>query len=261
MTATRRTTAAEASPTRATLVVPCYNEADRLQPARFAELLATHDALDLLLVNDGSRDATLERLEALAAEHGERVRVLDLQPNGGKGEAVRRGMLEALAGGARWVGYADADFATPPDELGRLLQTAFDAPSAVAVLGSRVAIMGADIERTVQRHYLGRVFATIASLALGQRIYDTQCGAKIFQRSEAIEAAIAAPFTSRWAFDVELLGRLIRASRSAHDGLHEIIEVPLRVWRDVGGSKLSGQAMLKAGVDLGAIAWKLRRGG
>jgi dolichyl-phosphate beta-glucosyltransferase len=221
------------------LVVPAYNEANRLDPEAFLGMLSRSD-LALLFVNDGSKDATADVLE----------RVLSLPENRGKGEAVRAGMLSAVAGGAEIVGYFDADLATPPAELFRLLEV-IEETGALVVLGSRVRLLGRDIQRRSTRHYLGRLFATAASTALGLPLYDTQCGAKLFRHTPALERALARPFRSRWAFDVELISRL----RDAGDGSlreNEIEEVPLRAWRDVRGSKLSSTQMIGAAFDL---AW------
>jgi hypothetical protein len=123
----------------------------------------------------------------------------------------------------------------------------------MAVLGSRVGLLGTDIRRRMARHYLGRVFATFASMALNLRIYDTQCGAKLFRDGPALRNALAEPFTSRWAFDVELLGRLVIGLGGA-DG---IVEVPLHEWRDVAGSKLGVGGMARAAVDLAQVAARL----
>ena len=147
-------------------------------------------------------------------------------------------MREALGRGAGLVGYLDADLSTPPGELFRL-RAAFDRPGVEAVLGARVALLGTDIERSAARHYLGRVFASLASLILRARVYDTQCGAKLFRASPALEAALAAPFLSRWAFDVELLGRLLTGNDQVPGlPLSAVVEVPLTTWHDVKGSKL-----------------------
>jgi len=123
-----------------------------------------------------------------------------------------------------------------------------------------VQLLGRTIERRHVRHYVGRVFATCASLSLGLPVYDTQCGAKIFRRSEALLAAIATPFKSRWAFDVELFGRLVRPGHGTPGiALNRIWEEPLRAWTDVAGSKLSAVAGLRAAFDLACIAWAIRR--
>lgn len=238
------------------LIIPCYNEAERLSIPALEALLA--DArFELRLVNDGSRDGTLALLESFRETHPARVRVLDLGVNSGKGEAVRRGLLAALAQGASEVGYLDADFATPPDEVKRLLDL-FDSSGAKVVLGSRIARLGAEVERHPSRHYLGRMFATTASMILGLHVYDTQCGAKLFRDTPALRAALGTPFSSRWSFDVELLGRLTTDTPGSR-GLtaQDLLEVPLDRWHDVRGSKLVGGAMIKAGGDVLALGAKV----
>src|SRR5690606_38221872 len=98
---------------------------------------------------------------------------------------------------------------------------------------------GRAIERHAWRHYLGRVFATAASLALRLRVYDTQCGAKLFRASDRLAELFRDPFRARWIFDVELIARLIRQRRgTALPGAESVIyEFPLLEWRDVPGSK------------------------
>lgn len=240
------------SMSRVVIVVPCFNEEHRLPADGVLELVARDD-VGALLVDDGSTDGTRARLAEIARRRPDRIDVLGLDRNRGKAEAVRRGLLSAIDRGAAVVGYMDADMATPPAEVLRLVDRLDASPDVRVVLASRVAVLGARIQRKAHRHYLGRVFATGASLALGLPVYDTQCGAKVFRVDDALRRALAEPFSSRWAFDVELLGRLLPDS-----GPHGFIEVPLREWRDPGGSKLSLPAMLRAGADLAVIAAKLR---
>jgi glycosyltransferase involved in cell wall biosynthesis len=234
-----------------TFVVPCFNEESRLPFDALAQLAAARD-VSLLLVDDGSSDGTRARLEDLAraTPSPERVRVLGLDANVGKGEAVRRGLLAALADGAAIVGYADADLATPVPELVRL-RDELERRGLEVVTGARVKLVGVDIDRRAMRHYLGRVFATGAALVLRTPYYDTQCGAKLFRRSALLERALARPFHSRWAFDVELLGRLL-AGVDGERGIDLTLlrELPLETWIDVGESKLGAGGMLRAGVDL-----------
>jgi glycosyltransferase involved in cell wall biosynthesis len=242
-----------------TLVIPCYDEEQRLDRAALLGMVDGRADLRLLLVDDGSRDGTRAVLEGLAAARPGRIAALALTPNRGKAEAVRAGLRAALAEGADVVGYFDADLSTPPEEMLRLLDV-IRGPGPAVVLGSRVALLGTDIHRRAARHYLGRVFASMASLVLDRTVYDTQCGAKLFRRTPALEAAVEAPFLSRWAFDVELLGRLL-AGRPGTPGLppSDVVEVPLRTWRHVPGSKLKPGAMVGALGDLARIRLDLAR--
>ena len=244
----------------ACIVIPCFNEAQRLDRAAVLGL-AAHGSVRLLLVDDGSTDATASVLAGLATESAN-IEVLTLSTNQGKAEAVRQGMVAALAGDTEFVGYYDADLATPPDELLRLVDIASATPDVVCVLGARVALLGAAIHRRAVRHYAGRLFASVASAALGVVVYDTQCGAKVFRRCDALSAATDRPFRSRWAFDVELLDRMLTGS----DGVapiraSELLEVPLHAWHDVSGSqmRLSGAAMALLGVARIGLA-RRRRG-
>lgn len=242
----------------ATIVIPCYNEAERLDRGAVSRLVAGLRALDhrnrVLLVDDGSTDGTAQLLRDIEAQNGA-VRALVLPENGGKAEAVRRGLTAALESGAEIVGFADADFATPPEELTRLLEVTVRHPEDVAVLGSRVLLLGHAIDRSPKRHYVGRIFATIAGPFLGVGAYDSQCGAKFFRDTPALRAAVSEPFRSRWGFDLELLGRLqgcgVRPS--------QMREEPLNEWRDVGGSKVTTLSGLRTFWELVSIRRDLRK--
>jgi dolichyl-phosphate beta-glucosyltransferase len=239
------------------VVVPCHNEARRLDVARFTALAET-GRLGLLFVDDGSSDETDGVLSRL--ERTEGVEVLRLPGNVGKAEAIRQGLLRGLDEGAETLGYFDADLATPPAELLRMLELLEKREDLSFVLGSRVALLGRHIARHAWRHYLGRVFATFASIFLRIPVYDTQCGAKVFRATPALREALATPFRSSWVFDVELLGRLLRGSPTvAPVPLAEFEEMPLREWRDVGGSRLTPFGMARAAADLVVVGFRLNR--
>lgn len=231
------------------VVVPCYNEEQRLDEHQFTPLL---ERAELLFVDDGSRDGTAALLRTIQRHAG--VHVLALEQNRGKAEAVRRGMLHALELGAHVVAYMDADASTPARELLRLLEARSERAVDV-VLGARVQLLGNDVHRRPSRHYLGRVFATAASLLLQLPVYDTQCGAKVFLDTPALRAALQQPFASRWAFDVELLGRLLTGGL----GRDRFLEVPLREWSDVAGSKLGMASMIRSGAELLAVGVRIQR--
>jgi dolichyl-phosphate beta-glucosyltransferase len=237
------------------VVIPCFNEENRLDPAG-VERLIRDPRIDVILVDDGSSDGTRALLERLAARSKGRVTAISLAENSGKGEAVRTGVLQALEritrGEARdtIVGYLDADFATPADEVARILDRMIASDAKVA-MGSRIARLGAKVRRNQARHYLGRVFATTASWVLGLSIYDTQCGAKFFRDTPVLRAAMSMPFRSRWVFDVELLGRLITGvDGAAALSPEDFIEIPLEAWQDVRGSKLGVKGAMRGGMDL-----------
>jgi glycosyltransferase involved in cell wall biosynthesis len=233
------------------IVVPCYNEARRLNTRAFTRFRSIGHWVEFLFVNDGSADETLEMLRRVQAESPDTIRVRDQQPNQGKAEAVRTGMLEALATDADYVGYWDADLATPLEALPRFLGVLDDRPAVNMVLGSRVKLLGRTIERHAWRHYLGRVFATLVSELLRLAVYDTQCGAKLFRSTDELRRVLSRPFTTSWLFDVEILARLIAESSAGTAAVaRSLYELPLDEWRDVPGSKLTRTAYVRAATSI-----------
>ncbi len=173
------------------IVVPCYNEATRLNTEAMAAGMAALEDVSILLVDDGSTDSTHRVLEGLCRAEPGAFSMLRLERNAGKAEAVRAGVNQALGAGAEFVGYWDADLATPLDQIGVFRSILVDRPELVAVLGSRVRRLGSNIERNQSRNLLGRIFATAASLVLGLPVYDTQCGSKIFRAVPAVKNSFA----------------------------------------------------------------------
>ena len=237
------------------LVVPCYNEARRLPRDEFLRFARENPGTGFLFVNDGSSDETLAVLQQLASELPHAIEVLDQQPNRGKAEAVRAGLLAAFAKGPRFAGFWDADLATPLEEVPRFVEVFAEHPEVDFVFGSRVRLMGHEIDRRLSRHLRGRIFATAASLTLGLPIYDTQCGAKLFRTGTDVAALFEEPWVSRWIFDVELIARLVRDRKNRDKGPVETVlrELPLRQWRDVEGSKLKSRDFFNAIFDLVSI--------
>ena len=236
-------------------MIPCFNEAARLSRCEVLELLERLPDLEILLVDDGSTDGTRDLILSMAFSHP-RLSTMVLGKNAGKAEAVRKGLLQLSRGGGEWIGYADADFATPAREIARLLEEARHSRMQV-ILGSRIRRLGADIHRNGVRHYLGRVFATFSSWALQIPVYDTQCGAKLFRVTEALQMAIAEPFRTRWIFDIELMGRLLTGTPGLSE--EDFLEVPLIHWREVRGSKFLGAPMIYSWLDLARVLLDLAR--
>jgi len=147
------------------LVVPCYNEAARLDVDAFVQFTAAHPGARLVLVDDGSSDDTGAVLDRIRAAAPLAVSTIRLETNRGKGEAVRAGILAAAAENPAVVGFIDADLSTPLSAIDDFLAVLRTRPDVEFLLGSRVLLMRRDVKRTAWRHYPGRVFATAASLA------------------------------------------------------------------------------------------------
>jgi len=241
-------------------VLPAYNEADRIGPA-LDELFAYLDGgaagspptglpplIDVLVVDDGSRDATAAiieaRPEATRPADGSAGATLHLlrQPHAGKGSAVRAGMLAAEGD---LVVFADADMATPPDQLPRLVAAL--AGGADVALGSRIQPDGSDMRATQPsfRRFLGRVFHTLASIWVVGPVEDTQCGFKGFTRAAAQDLFARQKVTSI-VFDVELIHLARRRG-------YRLAVVPI-TWHDVRGSRMHALPGLAL-----KVAWDLFR--
>jgi glycosyltransferase involved in cell wall biosynthesis len=229
------------------IVIPCFNEADRLNVKAFTKFIGENESIEFLFVNDGSTDDTLRVLEGIRSNSAGRAMILDLKANQGKAEAVRQGLLHMFSlNKYSYVGFWDADLATPLNEINRLLSAAAYADFKI-VLGCRLKRLGANVERRAQRHILGRVFSTFASLILKLPVYDTQCGAKLFHQST--KELFNEKFITKWLFDIEILARY-RNLHGIERALLDLYEYPISTWVEIGGSKLRSSHMLKVPFEL-----------
>ncbi len=234
---------------KAVIVVPCYNEEKRLKTAEFAAFLDENPDVGLCFVNDGSSDDTSKILRRFAGSRAGRVEVVEMEQNRGKASVVRQGALHALRyDSIRYVGYWDADLATPLYQVPEFLRIAEANPRLLIIMGSRIRRMGASITRKWYRHYLGRLFGSVASYFLEIPVYDTQCGAKLVEAGLA-RKIFAEPLHAAWLLDVELLARAINEIGLGR-AMDAIFEVPLDRWDDVFGSKLKVRHCVRAAVDL-----------
>ena len=234
------------------VIIPAYNEAVRLPAtlAATADYFATRrEAFEILVIDDGSTDATA----AAVAEFASRRPELDVQRlsyggNRGKGYAVRYGMLRA--GGERRV-FCDADLATPAEEYGVVL-AAMDAAKAPIGIGSRpLRSSNLLVHQPWYREQLGRSFNAAVQLLAVPGISDTQCGFKIFT-ADAAEAVFSRCRVDGFAFDSEALFIARRLG-------YTVAEVPIR-WSHKDGSKVSMvRDGLKMLADLSRIRWMHRQ--
>jgi dolichyl-phosphate beta-glucosyltransferase len=184
------------------IVIPAYNEFERL-PRYLPDVLAyaatVNGGAEVIVVDDGSKDATPEYVASVANVESA-VQLVRQNPNQGKGAAVQRGVLAAEG---RFILFTDADGATPITECSKLLEAGL--AGADIVIGSRK--MGGDgvqRERSILRNLVGSIFYRITNLLAVPGIEDTQCGFKLFSRGAARQIFPELRETG-WAFDVEVL--------------------------------------------------------
>lgn len=229
------------------IVVPCYNEETRLDATAFLAALDRDPTMNFVFVNDGSADGTLAMLTTLQAVRPERITVLSLARNTGKAEAVRQGLLHASTSGADFVGYWDADLATPLDAIGDFVRVMSRFADIEVVFGARRALLGHRIERTLKRRAVSRICGALARQAIRLPVSDTQCGAKLLRNTPVLAKALTEPFTAGWLFDVELFTRI---SALVSDRRRAFYEQPLAEWNEIAGSKVSARAILKSGLQM-----------
>jgi len=226
------------------VVIPAYNEEERLPRtlARLAEYYGEQEyTWDVTVYSDGSRDRTVGIVEEFAQSHPQ-FRVVDSQPNRGKGWVVRRGMLEAEG---EWVLFCDADLATPQEETEKLL-AAVRAGAEIAIGSRPLKESKLEIHQPWYREMLGRSFNAAVQLLGIRGIADTQCGFKIFRRDVA-QDVFRRVKTDKFGFDFESL-------MIARDLGYRIAEVPIR-WMHQDGSKVN---MLRDGTRMLADLVRLR---
>ncbi|WP_245999779.1 glycosyltransferase [Paraflavitalea soli] len=217
------------------IVVPCYNEFNRLPKEVFLGFIKLNPEILFCFVNDGSSDKTADMLKDLQQQYPGSIEVVDNQKNQGKAEAVRSGVLHVLnTTSVDFVSYLDADLATPIEEILRLYETLNSREGVEMVLASRIKRLGANISRKGSRHVLGRIFATSISLLFEIPIYDSQCGAKLIKRELATKI-FAEPLLSKWLFDVELV---VRAKQCRNNRIDHLFEMPLNEWIEKGDSRI-----------------------
>jgi glycosyltransferase involved in cell wall biosynthesis len=235
------------------IVVPCYNEAERLPVNEFVAFLNDYRGVSVCFVNDGSKDSTLEILNQIKGAFEENVHIVSNDENVGKAESVRRGVLYC-ADRLNFdnIAYLDADLATSLQECLELSKYLNDEISFC--FGSRIMRIGSVIERSYMRHIIGRLLATFISGVLKLRVYDTQCGCKIIKRDLAIKL-FEEPFISKWLFDVELFARIIKIY-GRPDCISKMIEIPLQKWTEKGGSKVKITYAFRLWFDLSRIKRK-----
>ncbi len=235
------------------VVIPCYNEEDRLSSGEFKNFAHKNLGYHLCFVNDGSTDKTLEVLEELRQGNPENISIYDCVKNGGKAEAVRQGTLHLVKDKQLdYIGFLDADLSTDFRDFDDLVKT-IETSDFKIVSGSRIARMGANITKESARRIISLTINKIIQTILGMPFKDTQCGAKIMDR-EIATLMFKDKFITKWLFDVEIFMRM-RKHYGKDEAKRLICEQPLKRWIHADGSKLSMKDSVKIVGQLAQIAY------
>lgn len=219
------------------VVIPCYNEEERLMTETFQKYVNSNLGYHLLFVNDGSKDNTLGVLREMCAGKEAHMSVYNCEKNGGKAEAVRQGTLHLLQDKQfKYIGYLDADLSTNFEDFEDLVTTISDSEFQI-VGGSRINRMGANITKQGSRAIISKTINLIIQKILGMNFQDTQCGAKVMTR-EIAKNIFQKKFMTSWLFDVEIFMRMKKAY-GEDKAKAMICEQPLKRWIHEDGSKLS----------------------
>lgn len=234
------------------LVIPCYNEENRLMSAAFQNFVNSNLSYHLCFVNDGSKDNTLNVLQDLKKQNEGRISVYNCAQNGGKAEAVRLGMLHlATQQQFDYIGFLDADLSTNFEDFEALVHTIKNSKFKI-VSGSRITRMGADIAKESARAIISKTVNFIIRKTLGMEFKDTQCGAKIMTK-DVVQDTFQTKFLTKWLFDVEIFMRM-RKKYGLETAKSLLYEKPLDRWIHMDGSKLSFKDSFKILGQIGQIA-------
>jgi len=222
------------------VIIPCYNEENRLNFDEIDKLIELMPLIHIVLANDGSSDNTIGALQKVEAKYPDKVSIFDYKKNCGKAMVLYNTINSLLEDEqVKIIGYLDADFATDAVNFHKVCVPVFE-KRAIFSIGSRVKLLGKNINRKVMRHYIGRFVITFLGFKHSLPIYDTQCGAKVFRSEILKEVLYGKPFKCNWLFDYELFIRLKKKNLLAKGE-----EVPLDSWVDIAGSKLSYKTAFK----------------
>jgi glycosyltransferase involved in cell wall biosynthesis len=221
------------------IVIPAFNEESRIGSSldRLRDFLNTFDqSWEIVAVDDGSSDSTAQIVQDHAGVEP-RIRLVRAE-HGGKGAAVRRGMLEAKG---EWRFLSDADLSMPPDDLPRFFSGDGGAPKFDVSIGSREAFGARRIGEPWSRHFLGRIFNWTVKMVALRGIEDTQCGFKLYSAAAA-EAIFPLQRLDGFSFDIE---NLLIARKAGFS----IGEVPID-WQYHRGGKVTLMSSVRAYWDI-----------
>ncbi len=234
-------------PIELSVIVPCFNEAHRID--HFFSLIGNNIELnwEWIFVNDASTDDTGVKISRFRGQFPKKVKLLELEKNFGKGKAVSEGILNSKG---NLVGYVDADLAASPLQFQNFMNDKSILQGKEMIIGIRLKTQDGKVKRFLYRHLIGRLFQTYTSILTGISVYDTQCGFKLI---EATRAKIIAEKMkcNGFAFDVELIGLALRMNMKVREEL-----IP---WEEKGNTSIRPHHIIRMAYDIWIIRCSLNK--
>ena len=216
------------------IVIPCFNEAQRLDLSYFNKLSRIQNTM-WVFVDDGSTDSTSKILKNYSKKKNTiNVRI---NHNVGKSNAIAYGMNYAFSkiSDIGWIGFLDSDGAFATSDVERIIKMTSSSKKYDALYTSRVKMAGRDIRRNNTRHIIARLITSLFGLVWKDIPYDTQSGFKLYRYSDNFNSIFIKLFKTKWFFDIELS---IRYSKYKKKNIH-VWEEPVSSWIDIPGSKIN----------------------
>jgi len=238
------------------VIVPCFNEEDRLNLMYFNELRAIQDTV-WIFVDDGSTDNTSKILKSYSKEMN--VINLRMERNVGKSNAIAYGMNFATREFANigWIGFLDSDGAFTSDDVKRIINMTSGIKGYDAIYTSRVKMAGRNIKRNNARHIVARLIVSLFGLVWRDIPYDTQSGFKLYKYSDHYNSILIKPFKTKWFFDIEISTRYLEYKKKQIN----VWEEPVSSWFDISGSKINYRQTFRISVEVIYVFFLLLRQG
>lgn len=245
------------------LIVPCYNDQHRLDADQFTDFVGRNANYAFIFVDDGSQDRTVDVLTSIQDSVGrDRVWILSLPQNRGKAEAIRQGVLLARSSDFQqnrdlgFIGFLDAELATPLDEIGSLVSMMSDRHEVDLVIANRSVLNGHSLEANAVRNSVRSLISFVAQRTLDLPVSNPQCIVKILRYGRWLESVFGREFTNRSRYDIEILARVRKEFGSVAGS--KIFEYPVDVWDVSDRSDLGIHELMKASWQLCRLIFEYR---
>lgn len=227
------------------VIVPCFNEADRLNLFYFNELSKIQNTI-WIFIDDGSTDNTSQILKKLSTKTN--VMNLRIDRNMGKSNAIAYGMDFASHefSNIEWIGFLDSDGAFASEDVARIIKMANSIKRFDAIYTSRVKMAGRNIKRNNVRHVIARLITSLFGLVWREIPYDTQSGFKLYRYSDDYKSLFIEPFKTKWFFDIELSIRYLKCKEKEIN----VWEEPVTSWLDIPGSKINHRQVFRISLEV-----------